>query len=74
MSRRHESFWRAARYSVAMDLISLIIVLAVVGFVLWLVITYIPMPQPVKTVIIAIAVLILVIWLLRSIGLPSIRI
>jgi len=52
-----------------MDLISLIVVLAVVGLVWWLVTTYIPMPAPIKTVITVIAVLILCIWILQWAGL-----
>jgi hypothetical protein len=50
-----------------MDLISLIIVLAVVGFVLWLVTTLIPMDATVKKVIVAVVCLILVLWVLQAV-------
>ena len=48
------------------SLLTLIIVLALVGFVLWLVTTYIPMPQPYKQVLVVVVVLILVVWLANA--------
>jgi uncharacterized membrane protein len=47
-----------------MDIIHLIIVLAVLGFALWLLLTYVPMPDPIKKVIIAIVVLALILVVL----------
>lgn len=49
-----------------MDLLTLVIVLALVGFIVWLVVTYIPMPPPFKQVIIVIVVIVLVLWLVRA--------
>ena len=57
-----------------MDLISLLIVFVVVGVVLWLIVTYIPMPAPMKNVLMVVVVLILCIWLLQSFGLAHLRI
>lgn len=57
-----------------MDLISLIITLAVVGFALWLLLTYIPMPDPVKKVIVAVVVLVLVVWLLQAFGVTRLNV
>ena len=54
-----------------MDLISIIVVLVVVGVILWLVQTYIPMPAPIKTVITVVVVLFLCIWLLRLFGIGT---
>lgn len=51
-----------------MTLINLIIVLAVLGFALFLILQYIPMPEPVKKVIIAVAVLALVVLVLQFAG------
>lgn len=51
-----------------MDLIQLLIVLVILGVVWYLVTTYIPMPQPIKTVITVIAVLALCIVLLNMAG------
>ncbi len=51
-----------------MGLIQLVLTLAVVGFILWLIITYIPMPSPFKQVIIVIIVIVLLIWLLGVFG------
>ena len=55
-----------------MGLIELILILAVVGFILWLITSYIPMPAPFKTVIIVIVVIVLCIWLLRIAGIGDI--
>lgn len=51
-----------------MDLILLVLVLAVVGFVLWLITTKIPMDPIVKLVIQIVVVVVMVIWLLRHLG------
>lgn len=57
-----------------MPLISVILVLVVVGVVLWLVNTYIPMAQPIKTVINVLVVIILCIWLLSLFGIGDVTI
>lgn len=57
-----------------MDLISLIIILAVIGCIWYLVTNYIPMPAPMKTVITVIAVIALCIVLLDVAGIGNIRI
>jgi hypothetical protein len=57
-----------------MSLITLIIVLAVVGFAVWLLTTYVPMPRPIRLAIIAIVVLVLVVWVLRALGVPDVRV
>lgn len=54
-----------------MDLIQLVVLLAVVGLVLWLVITYIPMPEPFRKVIIAVVVIVLALYLLSLFGIGS---
>lgn len=51
-----------------MDLISLIIVLAVLGCILYMVQTYIPMPAPIKTVITVIVVIVCCLVLLDFAG------
>jgi hypothetical protein len=52
-----------------MPLIQLVILLAVLGLVVWAVITYIPMPEVIKRIIIAVVVIVLIIWLLQVFGL-----
>jgi len=51
-------------------LLTFIIVLAVIGFALWLVTSYVPMPEPFKRVLVVGACLILLLvvvrWLLTS--------
>jgi hypothetical protein len=50
------------------SLLILILTLALVGFVLWAVITYIPMPPMFKNVIVVIIVIFVIIWLIRQLG------
>jgi hypothetical protein len=52
-----------------MPLITVIIVLCVVGLVLWLVNTQIPMPAWLKTTINVVAIVCVGIWLLQAFGL-----
>lgn len=49
-------------------MIALILTLALVGFLVYLIVTYIPMPPPFKNVIIVIVVVLLVLYLLRVLG------
>jgi hypothetical protein len=51
-----------------MSLITLILTLAIVGFLLWLVLTYIPMPDPFKKVIMVVVVIAVILWLLNGFG------
>lgn len=48
-----------------MGLISLILVLVIVGVLLYLVETYIPMAAPLKTIIRVVVVLVVILWLLQ---------
>jgi len=52
-----------------MDLLTLIVTLAVIGFVLWLLVTYVPMPPPFRTALVVLVVLLVVLWVIRSTGL-----
>ena len=52
-----------------MPLINLIIVLIVVGVLLWLVNTYIPMQDPFKKILNVVVIIIVVLWLLSVFGL-----
>jgi hypothetical protein len=47
----------------------MILGLAVIGFILYLIVTYIPMPPPIKQVIIVLVVILVILWLCRSFGL-----
>jgi hypothetical protein len=51
-----------------MSLISIVIVLIVVGFLLWLVNSYVPMAGPIKTILNVVVVIAVIIWLLSAIG------
>jgi len=52
-----------------MDPISLIVTLIVVGVLLWLVNTYIPMDEKIKNIMNVLVVIVVVLWLLQSFGL-----
>ena len=54
-----------------MDLIQILVVLIIVGVILWMVQTYIPMAPPIKTIITVVVVLILCLWLLRIFGIGT---
>jgi len=47
---------------------NLLLVLVVVGVVLWLVNTYLPMDPKIKTILNIVVVIVVVIWLLRAFG------
>ena len=54
-----------------MSLISLVITLIIVGVVLWLINTYIPMASSIKTILNIVVVLVVVVWLLEVFGIVS---
>lgn len=53
---------------VTMTILGVLLGLAIFGFILWLIVTYIPMPEPIRTIIIAVAVIALILWLLQGVG------
>lgn len=52
-----------------MSLLTVIIVLVVVGVLLWLVNTYIPMDGKIKSILNVVVVIAVVLWLLQAFGL-----
>jgi hypothetical protein len=52
-----------------MPLITLLIVLIVVGVLLWLINTYIPMDATIKKIVNIVAIVAVVLWLLKVLGL-----
>jgi O-antigen ligase len=55
-----------------MGLIGLILVLALVGFVVYLITTYIPMPPIFKTIIYVLVAVILIVYVMRALGIADI--
>ena len=51
-----------------MPIVSLIITLIVVGVLLWLVNTYIPMDSKIKNILNIVVVIAVILWLLRAFG------
>jgi hypothetical protein len=49
-------------------LITFILTLALLGFLVWIVVTYIPMPDVLKRVVIVIAAIVMLLWALRYLG------
>ena len=52
-----------------MSLLSLILALIVIGVLLWLVNTYVPMDGKIKNILNIVVVIFVVIWLLQGLGL-----
>jgi hypothetical protein len=53
-------------------MIGLMLLLAVVGFLLWLLITYVPMAAPIKNVIVVVVVICLILYLLSVFGVTDV--
>ncbi len=51
-----------------MSLISLVIALVVVGVILWLINSYIPMQTTIKKILNAVVVIVVILWLLNAFG------
>lgn len=49
-----------------MTLITIVIVLIVVGVILWLINTYIPMEHTIKTILNVVVVIVVILWLLNE--------
>ncbi|MCC6860594.1 MAG: hypothetical protein IT158_18650 [Bryobacterales bacterium] len=54
-----------------MSLLSIVLVLIVIGVVLWLINTFIPMAGSIKTILNVVVVIAVVVWLLQVFGLAS---
>ena len=51
-----------------MSLVTILLVLIVVGVILWLINTYIPMQGTIKSILNAVVVILVVLWLLQAFG------
>jgi hypothetical protein len=51
-----------------MSLITVVLVLVVIGFLLWLINTYVPMAGSIKTILNAVVVIFVILWLLSVFG------
>ncbi len=51
-----------------MPILTILIVLIVVGVLLWLVNSYIPMDGKIKTILNAVVIIVVVLWLLKAFG------
>lgn len=56
---------------ITMPILTIILVLVVVGVLLWLVNTYIPMDGKIKSILNIVVVVLVIIWLLKVFGLFS---
>jgi hypothetical protein len=57
------------RRNLTMSLVSLVVTLIVVGVLLWLINTYIPMDAKIKSILNSVVVVVVVLWLLNLLGL-----
>ena len=53
-------------------MIGIILTIALVGLVVWLITTYVPMPAPFKQIIMVVVVILLVLWLINVFGIVDI--
>ena len=51
-----------------MSLVTLVIVLVVVGVILWLINSYIPIQSTIKKILNAVVIIVVVLWLLSAFG------
>ncbi len=51
-----------------MPLVTVVITLIVVGVVLWLINTYVPMDSKIKTILNVVVVIVVILWLLQGFG------
>ncbi|MDD4617393.1 MAG: hypothetical protein PHW76_09900 [Alphaproteobacteria bacterium] len=51
-----------------MSLVSIVIALIVVGVLLWLINTYIPMDTKIRSILNGVVVIIIILWLLQAFG------
>ncbi len=63
---------------IIMSILTILLVVIVVGVILWLVNSYIPMDSKIKSILNAVVVILLIVWLLQAFGilgsLDSIRV
>ena len=52
-----------------MPLLHVVLILIVIGVILWLINTYIPMASSIKTILNAVVVIVVILWLLKIFGL-----
>jgi len=52
-----------------MPILTVLLVLVVIGVILWLVNTYIPMDRKIKSILNAVVVILVILWLLKTFGL-----
>jgi len=55
-------------------MIGLLLTVAIIGLIVWLLTTQVPMPQPFKTVIWVLAIIFLLVYLMRALGIADIPI
>ena len=51
-----------------MPIVTIVLVLIVIGFLLWLINTYIPMAGPIKSILNVVVVVAVIVWLLSVFG------
>ncbi len=52
-----------------MNVLSILLALVIIGFLLWLVNTYVPMDGKFKQIFNVLAVIVVVVWIIRTLGL-----
>jgi hypothetical protein len=58
----------------AVGLLQVVLTLAIIGLIVWLIVTYIPMPDVVKKVIMVLVAIVMILYLARALGLTDMNI
>lgn len=69
MAGKLAHLWQDYSKIVVMPLLTVLLILIVVGVVLWLINTYIPMDRKIKNILNVVVVIAVIFWLLRVFGL-----
>lgn len=51
-----------------MPLLSIILVIVIIGFFMWMINSFVPMAAPIKSILNALVVILLILWLLSAFG------
>lgn len=57
-----------------MPLLNIVVTLVIIGVILYVINTYIPMAQPIKTIITVVVVLVVCLWLLNLFGIGNLTV
>lgn len=66
------SHWSLITALETMIMIGLLLTLAFLGLIVWLIVTYIPMPAPFRTIILIVTAIVVIFYLMNAFGIMDI--